>query len=172
MELQLTTKAQEAFSDAVRAAAAAGNPHVEPAHLLEALAQQADTTTPALLAAIGSSTSEASERAAKALAELPAASGSSVAPPSTSRAMLAAMERAQQAMASMGDTFISTDHLLLALAPDFGYDAGGWRVEQHPRFVVDITGDRRAEIVGFGNAGVWMAMCSRSVPFIPTLDIV
>ena len=55
---------------------------------------------------------------------------------------------------------------------NFGYDAGGWRVEQHPRFVVDITGDRRAEIVGFGNAGVWMAMCSRSVPFIPTLDIV
>ncbi len=55
---------------------------------------------------------------------------------------------------------------------NFGYDAGGWRVEQHPRFVVDMTGDGRAEIVGFGNAGVWMAMCSRSVPFIPALDIV
>src|SRR5262249_58880054 len=49
---------------------------------------------------------------------------SSVAPPTTSRAMLAVMERAQQAMASMGDTFISTDHLLMAVAPDFGYDAG------------------------------------------------
>jgi ATP-dependent Clp protease ATP-binding subunit ClpA len=52
MELQLTTKAQEAFSDAVRSAAAAGNPHVEPAHLLEALARQTDTTTPALLEAL------------------------------------------------------------------------------------------------------------------------
>ena len=29
-------------------------------------------------------------------------------------------------------------------------------MEQHPRFVVDTTGDGRADIVGFGNAGVWM----------------
>ena len=40
---------------------------------------------------------------------------------------------------------------------NFGYDAGGWRVEQHPRFLADITGDGRADIVGFGNAGVWMS---------------
>jgi FG-GAP-like repeat len=38
---------------------------------------------------------------------------------------------------------------------NFGYDAGGWRVEMHPRFVADTTGDGRADIVGFGNAGVW-----------------
>ena len=37
---------------------------------------------------------------------------------------------------------------------NFGYNAGGWRVEQHPRFLADITGDGRADIVGFGNAGV------------------
>ena len=37
---------------------------------------------------------------------------------------------------------------------NFGYDAGGWRVDQHPRFLADITGDGRADIVGFGNAGV------------------
>jgi hypothetical protein len=55
---------------------------------------------------------------------------------------------------------------------NFGYDAGGWRVEQHPRFVVDVTGDHRAEIVGFGNAGVWTNMCSRSVPFVAAPDIV
>ncbi len=38
---------------------------------------------------------------------------------------------------------------------NFGYDAGGWRVDLHPRFVADTTGDGRADIVGFGNAGVW-----------------
>jgi hypothetical protein len=38
---------------------------------------------------------------------------------------------------------------------NFGYDAGGWRVDQHPRFMADTTGDRRADIVGFGWAGVW-----------------
>jgi len=34
----------------------------------------------------------------------------------------------------------------------------GWRVEQHPRFVVDLTGDGKADIVGFGNDGVWTAL--------------
>jgi len=42
----------------------------------------------------------------------------------------------------------------------FGYnhDAGGWRVEKHPRFLVDLTGDGRADIVGFGDRGVWVAL--------------
>ena len=34
---QLTTRSQEALSDAVQSAAAAGHPHVEPLHLLVAL---------------------------------------------------------------------------------------------------------------------------------------
>ena len=41
---------------------------------------------------------------------------------------------------------------------NFGYNAGGWRVEQHPRFLADLTGDGRADIVGFGNAGVWVSL--------------
>ena len=40
---------------------------------------------------------------------------------------------------------------------NFGYNAGGWRVEKHPRFVVDINHDGKAEIVGFGDAGVWVS---------------
>jgi M6 family metalloprotease-like protein len=42
------------------------------------------------------------------------------------------------------------------LVPNFGYNAGGWRVEKHPRFVADTTADGKADIVGFGDAGVWM----------------
>ncbi|MEU6353213.1 S8 family serine peptidase [Streptomyces sp. NPDC047072] len=41
---------------------------------------------------------------------------------------------------------------------NFAYVAGGWRVERHPRFLADLTGDRRADVVGFGNAGVWEAL--------------
>ena len=41
---------------------------------------------------------------------------------------------------------------------DFGYDAGGWRVERHPRFLADLTGDGRADIVGFADDGVWVAL--------------
>ncbi|MFG2593966.1 RICIN domain-containing protein [Streptomyces sp. NPDC048438] len=41
----------------------------------------------------------------------------------------------------------------------FGYneDAGGWRVDHHSRFLADITGDGRVDIVGFGGPGVHVA---------------
>ena len=41
---------------------------------------------------------------------------------------------------------------------DFGPQAGGWQVDQHPRFVADLSGTGRADIVGFGDAGVWTAI--------------
>ncbi|WP_333772583.1 FG-GAP-like repeat-containing protein [Streptomyces sp. IBSBF 3136] len=41
----------------------------------------------------------------------------------------------------------------------FGYsdEAGAWRVDRHPRFLTDITGDGRVDIVGFGGPGVYVA---------------
>ncbi|MGE7383963.1 FG-GAP-like repeat-containing protein [Streptomyces sp. NPDC004126] len=41
----------------------------------------------------------------------------------------------------------------------FGYgdDAGAWRVGRHPRFLADITGEGRLDIVGFGGPGVYVA---------------
>ena len=41
---------------------------------------------------------------------------------------------------------------------DFGPESGGWQVDKHPRFVADLTGDRCADIVGFGNDGVFVAL--------------
>ncbi|XP_074649459.1 uncharacterized protein LOC141904717 [Tubulanus polymorphus] len=40
----------------------------------------------------------------------------------------------------------------------FGQSAGGWRVASHPRFVVDVNGDNLPDIVGFANAGVYVAL--------------
>ncbi|MGF0165244.1 FG-GAP-like repeat-containing protein [Streptomyces koyangensis] len=41
----------------------------------------------------------------------------------------------------------------------FGYadDAGAWRVGRHPRFLADVTGDGRLDLVGFGGPGVYVA---------------
>ncbi|MFF1560821.1 RICIN domain-containing protein [Streptomyces sp. NPDC058279] len=41
----------------------------------------------------------------------------------------------------------------------FGYndDAGAWRVDRHPRFLADVTGDGRVDIIGFGGPGVYVA---------------
>ena len=45
------------------------------------------------------------------------------------------------------------------VVPGFGYAdaAGGWRVDRHPRLMADTTGDGRADIVGFGDDGVWVS---------------
>ena len=126
MDLQLTTKAQEALSAAVRDAAASGHPQTEPAHLLLALTQQGDSTTPALLEAAGSSSARAAAMATSQLAGLAKVSGPSVSAPGLSRGTLAVLEDARSLMSAMGDTFVSTDHLLLALARTaaLGLDAG------------------------------------------------
>jgi hypothetical protein len=40
----------------------------------------------------------------------------------------------------------------------FGEVAGGWaRQERYPRMLADVNGDGRADVVGFGVAGVWVA---------------
>ncbi|WIB11111.1 FG-GAP-like repeat-containing protein [Arthrobacter sp. zg-Y820] len=41
---------------------------------------------------------------------------------------------------------------------NFAYSAGDWRVEKHPRFLADLTGDGRADIIGFGDGGVWVSL--------------
>ena len=46
--------------------------------------------------------------------------------------------------------------------PEFGYLAGGWFVDRHPRLLADINGDGKHDIVGFGDAGVWTALSTGS----------
>jgi lysophospholipase L1-like esterase/uncharacterized protein YigE (DUF2233 family) len=39
----------------------------------------------------------------------------------------------------------------------FGYNAG-WRVESHPRFLADVDGDGRKDVVGFANEGAYVSL--------------
>jgi len=40
----------------------------------------------------------------------------------------------------------------------FGYEAGEWRVDKHPRFLSDLTGDGKADIAAFGDPGVYVSL--------------
>jgi hypothetical protein len=59
---------------------------------------------------------------------------------------------------STGDGFGPAHRVL----DGFGYYAGSWRVERHPRLLVDMNGDRKQDIVGFGDDGVWIARSNGS----------
>ncbi|MDQ3913889.1 MAG: VCBS repeat-containing protein [Actinomycetota bacterium] len=44
----------------------------------------------------------------------------------------------------------------------FGYTAGGWRVESHPRTLVDVNNDNLPDVVGFASSGVYVALNTRT----------
>ncbi|MDR8019279.1 ATP-dependent chaperone ClpB [Nesterenkonia aerolata] len=120
MDVQLTTKSQEAVSAASANANTAGNPQIEPAHLLKALMDQRESVAVALLKATGADVDAVSTRASALMRQLPSTSGSSVSTPQFSQAGLAVLRAAKAEADEFGDDYISTEHLLLGLAADNG----------------------------------------------------
>ena len=119
MDTNYTTKSQEAIAGAMQAAAAAGNPQIEPAHLLVELLSQPDGVAAGLLAAVCPDTAARQAVGASArrlLTQLPASSGSSMTQPQPSRTLLAALEAASAVAKELADEYISTEHLLIGLA--------------------------------------------------------
>ncbi|MCU1659660.1 MAG: clpB [Pseudonocardiales bacterium] len=118
--MDLTTRSQQAVSSAVKTAAERGNPAVEPAHLAVALLDDAEGLTRPLLQAVGTDPLVARADAQRLVDKLPSASGSSVAAPQTSRGMLAVLSAAERAARERSDEYVSTEHLLIALAEQGG----------------------------------------------------
>ena len=116
MAREMTTKAQEAIASALQAASAAGNPQVEPIHLLQSLIEQRDGIALSLLGAVGADTRAIGARTRNALVALPSTQGASAGSAQASRTLLAAVQDAGECAESAGDQYISTEHLLIALA--------------------------------------------------------
>ncbi|OFT22390.1 ATP-dependent chaperone ClpB [Arthrobacter sp. HMSC08H08] len=150
MDTNLTTKSQEAVSAASMNAATAGNPNLEPVHLLKALMDQRDSVAVAVLKSAGADPDAVSVAASTAIRKLPKASGTSVAQAQASRQMLQVISAAQQAAQANGDQFVSTEHLLLGLAADAG-EAGvalrdnGASTEALKAAMVSVRGDRKVD---------------------------
>jgi ATP-dependent Clp protease ATP-binding subunit ClpB len=113
---RFTRRSQEAIGAAIQLATSAGNPAVEPAHLLSALLSQPDGIAGALLKAAGVAPDTIAQQATGLLRKLPAASGSTVSSPSYARPTILVLQSAEQNAESLGDEYISTEHLLVALA--------------------------------------------------------
>jgi ATP-dependent Clp protease ATP-binding subunit ClpB len=117
---KLTRKSQEALSEAVQRATAAGHPNVDGLHLLAALIGQEGGTAVPLLRAVGADPAAVLKTVNEQLARLPKAAGATVSAPETSRPLLTAINTASQRAKEMSDEYISTEHLLVGLAADGG----------------------------------------------------
>ncbi|MEX0620985.1 MAG: ATP-dependent chaperone ClpB [Solirubrobacterales bacterium] len=113
---RFTVKSQEAVSGSQRLAAANSNTEVAPAHLLVTLLEQEDGLVPAVLIKLGADLESIRVRARGAMSDLPRLSGGSTAEARPSSAFVEVLERAEGEMAGMGDEFVSTEHILLAIA--------------------------------------------------------
>ncbi len=120
MDIAFTTKSQDAIGASVRIAAAQGNPAVEPIHLLDSLLQQGPGIATALLEHLNVDVSAFTARVRTDLQALPSASGSTVAAPQLSQLTFKVLNTADALAKERGDDYVSTEHLLIALAQNGG----------------------------------------------------
>ena len=113
---KFTTRSQEAINTAIQTAAAAGHAQVEAVHLLAALLAQPDGIARPLFEAAGVQPTQVISGIEAELKRLPAASGTTVAAPSYSRAALQILSVATETAGEMKDDYVSTEHLLIAAA--------------------------------------------------------
>jgi ATP-dependent Clp protease ATP-binding subunit ClpB len=118
----MTIKAQEAFRDAGEEARRRGNPVVNDAHLLHTLLQQPEGVVQPLLQKAGVNLTRLMEEVEREIARFPKQQGSG-AEPTFSRELNRVFDRAEEEARKMGDAYLSTEHLLLALAEEKGSSA-------------------------------------------------
>ncbi|BCJ39068.1 chaperone protein ClpB [Actinocatenispora thailandica] len=146
---RLTTKSREVIAAAVSAATGKGHATVEAWHLLDALLSTEGSTATALLRAAGADPGRVESATQAALAKLPTVAGSSIAEPTVSREIVNTINAAEQIARPLGDEYLSTEHLLAALARVGGQvaealkDAGATEDNLVAAFPVVRGGDRR-----------------------------
>ena len=113
---KLTTKSRDAVSSALRLALTGGNPYVEPSHLLHALLLVPGNTVAPLITAVGADPAVVDAAAQGAISKLSSASGASVAQPQLSGSFARVLADAETRAQNLGDSYVATEHLLIALA--------------------------------------------------------
>ncbi len=115
-----TLKTREAFQAASADAVARNNPEVTPEHLLAALVAQSDGVVLGVLEAAGLSAHDVRNEVHVMLIKLPTAHGTSE--PDVGRDLRAVMQRADEERIALGDDYLSTEHLLLAMVERLDLD--------------------------------------------------
>src|SRR4051794_17959088 len=119
---KLTVKAGEALNEAVSLARRNGNPAVYDLHLLSVLLDQDESIVVPVLQKLGASVAALREQITREMERYPKQTD---AQPSLSRELNQVFDKAETEAKSLGDEYISTKHLLLALAETKGTESRG-----------------------------------------------
>jgi ATP-dependent Clp protease ATP-binding subunit ClpB len=144
---KFTVKAQEAVQAAQSIADQQDHQAVEPEHLLLALVQQQEGVVGPLLAKLGAPAETIRRQIEAELARLPKVRGASG--QYAGQRLQAAFDRAQAEAERLRDDYISTEHLLIAMAQDKAGAAGrllaanGVTAENIYRALVEVRGTQR-----------------------------
>ncbi|HEV2378878.1 MAG TPA: ATP-dependent chaperone ClpB [Terriglobia bacterium] len=111
---KFTVKAQEALQSTQDIAGRFGNQQLEPVHLLLALAEQPEGIVPAILSRLGVALGTLAAEAEREIEKLPKVGGTS--DHHLSVALKEALDQAPREAEPFHDEFVSTEHMLLALA--------------------------------------------------------
>jgi ATP-dependent Clp protease ATP-binding subunit ClpB len=132
---KLTIKGQEAVARAQTLSSEAGNPQIEPLHLLKGLLAESQGIVVPILEKIGTNLGQLNGMVDSELEKLPRSSGGSAPPlsPELSKTLSAGLSCAEQ----MKDEFVSTEHLLLGLT----------RVESSASRLLQMSGVRESDVL-------------------------
>jgi ATP-dependent Clp protease ATP-binding subunit ClpB len=113
---RLTVKAAESLQQAAALARSKGNPVVNDAHLFYALLQQDEGIVVPLLQKTGLNVTQLQAETEREIERFPKQSGG--ADPTLARELTRVLDRADADAKALGDAYVSTEHMLLALAEE------------------------------------------------------
>src|SRR5215218_8160409 len=112
---RFTTKSRQALEAATALAAARHQPETTPEHLLAVLLEQEDGIVVPVLNKLGARPGAIRQDSGAALDKLPTIQGTAT-EPTVSRELVAVLRAAERELGQFKDEYVSTEHLLLALA--------------------------------------------------------
>ncbi len=118
---RLTLKAQEAFREATALATTRGNPVANDTHLFAALLAQDEGVVRPLLQKAGLNVTNLQQETTRELERLPRQEGGGE--PTLARELHKVFDRAETEAKALGDSYVSTEHLLVGLVEEKGTTA-------------------------------------------------
>ena len=146
-----TEKSIEALNSAQRIAKERGNQSLESEHLLYALTEQTEGLIPEMLKRCGVDLSNLKSDLEDAISRLPRVSGASATNLYMSGALDSALTESEKEAESMGDTFISVEHILLGMiskpSPNLKkiFEKNGIKRDKILGVLKDIRGNQRVD---------------------------